>query len=284
MSWSSYIIKTFKPSNKELCSVVAASLAKNFKKVKVEVAKCPDLTAPPFKMTGKGFGRNMVIAEVGGMGNLYPGFHKEKHYDIREVCQKCGTPNAFVFGPAGCPMGVVASKITTLVDETATSFETKAINSTKFTLTGNFIVTAEPGPDELIHIKCSKRTGKDSLPSCIRNGLEKEYGQNCVVLGGLFLLQQGRASIHIAPEFPEKPFASMAEVENWFRVFEVSAPLLCASVFHSYDPGFKLRMLHTHCISEHNDAGHFNNDVTPEIAEYEGWFTAAEKMYRIDEI
>ncbi|KHJ80544.1 hypothetical protein OESDEN_19781 [Oesophagostomum dentatum] len=261
MSWSSYIIKTFKPSNSELCSVLGAALKKSFKKVHVELTKCPDLTAAPFHMTGTGFGRNMVIAEVGGLGNLYPGFHKEKHYDLK-----------------------VASKITTLAENKSVPFETKTINSTKFTLTGNFIVTAEPGPAEVVHIKCSERTGKLCFPDTLRESLEQRYGKECVVLGGLFRLLRGKARVHIAPEFPEKPWKSMDEVEHWYQPFVVSAPLLCASVMHSYDPGFKLRMQHTHCISDHNDAGHFENDATPEEAEYEGWFTAAEKMYRIDEI
>lgn len=81
----------------------------------------------------------------------------------------------------------------------------------------------------------------------------------------------------------------------------MKAPLVCASVFHSYDPGHKLRMEHTHCYSEHGDAGmhtsgsvfsrlrfialgHYHYDTTPDTVVYEGWFTAAEKIYRIDEI
>ncbi|KIH59069.1 hypothetical protein ANCDUO_10715, partial [Ancylostoma duodenale] len=147
-----------------------------------------NLTAAPFRMTSNGFGRNLVIAEVGGMGNLYPELHKEKQYDIQEICEKCGAPKAFVFGPGACPSRVVgagelvadanlsenkvSSKVTTLVKDHFLKYKTKIINSTKFSLMGNLVVSEQPGPSE-----CSERTGEDSLPGCIRKGMGEHYGQ-----------------------------------------------------------------------------------------------------------
>ncbi|KAL6744208.1 hypothetical protein Aduo_017166 [Ancylostoma duodenale] len=301
MSWRTLVINTLKPSNHELRSVIEAALWKNFKNVQVEVTACPDLTAAPFHMTSSGFGRNLVIADVGGWGNLFPNLHKEKLYDIKEVCNTCGAPKAFVFGPGGCPpsaVGVngelvadanlsenkVASKVTIQLDNYTTPYKTLLVNSTKFVLMGNLAITPEPGPAEVVHVKCSQRTGRDSFPKCIRKHLAQHYGQCCVSLAGIFLLLRGKADVHIAPDFPDKPFKSMEEVDKWLQTFNVSAPLIGACVLHSYDPGYKLRMEHTHCYSDHDDAGHFYDDTTPEQAEYEGWFTAAEKIYRIDEI
>lgn len=103
------------------------------------------------------------------------------------------------------------------------------------------------------------------------------YSFSCVSLAGIFLLLRGKANVHIIPEYPEKSFNSIDEVrwtvicfraffsaihpkdvfqvEKWFQIFNVSAPLVCVSVLHSYDPGYKLRIQHTHCYSDHEDAG-----------------------------
>jgi len=43
-----------------------------------------------------------------------------------------------------------------------------------------------------------------------------------------------------------------------------------------------LRIDHTHCFSQHGQGGHYHYDVTPETVEYEGYFTLAEKVYRVD--
>ncbi|KAK6744327.1 hypothetical protein RB195_011181 [Necator americanus] len=299
MSWRTFIINTLKPSNCELRSVIETALWKNFRNVQVEVATCPDLTAAPFHMTSNGFGRKFSVAAVGSLDNLYPCPNREKMYDLKDVCKKCEAPNAFVFGAGGCPPKVagkngelvadanfsenkVASKITILVDNHSTPYITKTIESSKFIVMGDLGVSAQPGPGEVVHIKCSQRVGKESFPQCIQESLARHYGQSCVSLAGIFALLRGNASVHIAPDFPDKSFRSREEFDQWLQIFNLSAPLICASVINSYDPGFGLRMHHTHCYSSHNDAGHFNNDITPETAEYEGWFTAAEKIYRID--
>ena len=43
-----------------------------------------------------------------------------------------------------------------------------------------------------------------------------------------------------------------------------------------------LRIEHTHCFSTHGDGGHYHQDVTPEHVVYEGYFTPAERLFRID--
>ncbi|VDM81564.1 unnamed protein product [Strongylus vulgaris] len=181
------------------------------------------------------------------------------------------------------------------------------IDSPKFSLMANLAISAEPGAAEVVHCKCSVRSGKDNFPETIRKGLAEHYGEKCVSLAGIFLLKEGEAKLHVMPDFPGCPFGSLEEVcckfissvlfktscrsclrclqiDKWLHFFTMKAPLVCASVFHSYDPGHKLRMEHTHCYSDHGDAGHYHYDTTPDTVVYEGWFTAAEKIYRIDEV
>ncbi|KHJ95241.1 hypothetical protein OESDEN_04825 [Oesophagostomum dentatum] len=257
-------------------------------------------------MTSNDFDRNLTIAEVGGPGNLFPTIHKEKEFDLKKICEECHAPSAFVFGPGAGPWQVVgkncemvadanfaipkvATKVAFINDGQSTTYKQSTIDSSKFSLMANLAVSGEPGPGEVVHCKCSVRVGKENFPEAIRKGLAEHYGEKlfysrCVSLGGIFLLREGEAKLHVMPDFPGCPFKSTEEIDKWLRFFTMKAPLVCASVFHSYDPGHKLRMEHTHCYSEHGDAGHYHYDTTPETVVYEGWFAAAEKIYRIDEV
>ncbi|VDO71384.1 unnamed protein product [Heligmosomoides polygyrus] len=306
MSRWTYVINTLKPSNNELRSVIETALWKNFKNVQVAVSNSPDLSKPPFRMTSNGFGKKLTIAEVGGMGNLFPVLRKEE-YDIREICSLCDKKSAFVFGPGACPKSVmgttgelvadvnlstnkarcqspsishgmaaraVASKVTTIVNDECLPYKTTAIDSTKFSLMANLAISEEPGPAEVV-----RATFLVAPPT-----VSRAHTCSCVSLAGIFLLLRGQASAHIVPDFPTGNFKSIEEEEQWLRKFTLKAPLVCTSVFHSYDAGHRLRMVHTHCYSDHNDAGHFYTDITPESAVYEGWFTAAEQVYRIDKV
>ena len=70
-----------------------------------------------------------------------------------------------------------------------------------------------------------------------------------VAIGGVFLIQQGKAKLHIMvracaatatqfaqPDFAEEPLLSEAEVSQWLKYFFVDAPLTCLSVFVTTDP------------------------------------------------
>ncbi|VDM54720.1 unnamed protein product [Angiostrongylus costaricensis] len=294
MSSNPILIETLKPSNSELLPIVESALKSNFKNVTVEVGPCPDLSAEPFSMTSSGFGQKLVIADVGGPGNLFPKIHKEKEFDLK-ICKVCQSPFSFVFGPGAGPWKVVGRNCEMVADANLTT--AKVILSSgyvdplnrRYMLIFHYIILNASRSllfslCRLVHCKCSVRIGKDNFPETIRKALAKHYGERCVSLAGIFLLREGEAKLHIMPDFPGCQFSSSEEVDKWLQFFTMKAPLVCASVFHSYDPGHKLRMEHTHCYSSHGDAGHYYYDTTPDTVAYEGWFTAAEKIYRIDEI
>ncbi|VDM70421.1 unnamed protein product [Strongylus vulgaris] len=109
-------IDILKPSNDELRTIIEKTLKKNFKNVEVDVTTCPDLSAAPFSMTSNGFGRKLVIAEVGGPGNLFPVIHKEKEFDLQEICRHCQVPSSFVFGPGAGPWQVVGRNCEMVAD------------------------------------------------------------------------------------------------------------------------------------------------------------------------
>lgn len=49
----------------------------------------------------------------------------------------------------------------------------------------------------MLEVKASKRTGDQNYMSCIRACLADKYGDKPVGLGGTFLIEQGKAKLHI---------------------------------------------------------------------------------------
>uniref|UniRef100_A0A3Q3EB15 Chromosome 11 open reading frame 54 n=1 Tax=Labrus bergylta TaxID=56723 RepID=A0A3Q3EB15_9LABR len=134
-----------------------------------------------------------------------------------------------------------------------------------------------------LEVRAKKRTGGHSLVTSLRKTLEGQYPEKSLALGGTFIIQKGKAKIHIMPrEFSVCPLHSNDDVNNWLKHFEVSAPLICQSVLVSRDPGLDLRVEHTHCFSHHGEGGHYYIDTTPDSVEYLGYFLPAEFVYRID--
>ncbi|XP_073908705.1 ester hydrolase C11orf54 homolog [Castor canadensis] len=84
-------------------------------------------------------------------------------------------------------------------------------------------------------------------------------------------------------EFSSCPLTSDEQVNKWLNFYEMKAPLVCLPVFVSRDPGFDLRLEHTHFFSRHGEGGHYHYDTTPDTVEYLGYFTPAQFLYRIDQ-
>lgn len=296
----SVVIENHVPSLEELKEVFQSSLTSNFKNVEVDIQDCPDLSKPPFNQTSSGFGHNLRIAEVGGPGNLFPGFHTDHQFDIPTIGKVCEHPEAAVFGPGAGPWPVVGKncemvadvnlktgKVGTKIAEIDSStggYVQRTVDVPKFSLMANLALSDANMTSKVVHFKASVRTGEKNVTNCIRDRLEKHFGQKVVSLAGQFIIHSGQAKLHVMPQFPGCPFENNGEVDKWLKYFTMDAPLICTTVMHSHDPGHHLRMEHTHCYSNHGDAGHYHYDVTPDSVEYEGWFAPASKVYRIDEV
>jgi hypothetical protein len=134
----------------------------------------------------------------------------------------------------------------------------------------------------VLRIEAKVRTGKPNFIESIQNTLKSRFGERVISMGGVFVIRKGKANLHVMPDFSKTPLKSRDEVNNWLRYFHMDAPLTCLSVFHSHDPGLDLRIEHTHCFSDHNQGGHYHDDITPKEVEYEAYFNVAETLYRID--
>ncbi|XP_034865278.1 ester hydrolase C11orf54 homolog isoform X2 [Mirounga leonina] len=146
------------------------------------------------------------------------------------------------------------------------------------------LFASEGQPGKVIEVKAKRRTGKLNFVTCMRQTLEKHYGDKPVGMGGTFIIQKGKVKTHVMPtEFSSCPLNSDEEVNKWLRFYEMKAPLVCLPVFVSRDPGFDSRLEHTHCFSHHGEGGHYHYDTTPDTVEYLGYFLPAEFLYRIDQ-
>jgi hypothetical protein len=134
----------------------------------------------------------------------------------------------------------------------------------------------------VIEVVAEKRTGSQNFVTCMRHALADKYGTSPVSIGGTFLVEKGTAWCHVMPDFPSEPLKTESELFKWMHYYNMDAPLVCLSVFNSYDPGWSLRMEHTHCFNGHGQGGHYHHDTDPEHVRYRGYFVVAEKLVRID--
>ncbi|XP_035757089.1 ester hydrolase C11orf54 homolog isoform X2 [Egretta garzetta] len=246
------------------------------------------------------------IADVGGVPYLIPVVQKEKVYDLNTVANEIELPGAFILG-AGAASSKILGVNAELIPVVQTKSEKKpAVNgsyiaqinpvdkgcllekySSKYTdcefgLLAN-LYASEGQPGKVIEVKANGRTGELNFVSCLRQILEKHYGEKPVGMGGTFIIQKGKAKIHIMPpEFSACPLNTDEDVNNWLKFFEMKAPLICQPVIVSRDPGFDLRLEHTHCFSHHGEGGHYHQDTSPDSVRYLGYLLPAELLFRID--
>lgn len=294
------------PKLEELCNVLQTGLKTNFAEAQVSVVDCPDLTKEPFQFPVKGLCGQPRITDVGGVPYLVPLVQKDKEYNMNTVAKEVELPGAFILGAGAVPsrtVGMNAELMPLVLTEVPGR---PAVNGSYFSSINpadgqclqerysdkfsdcNFgllanLYACEGKPGKVIEVRAKKRTGEESLVGALRNTLEAHYPDKSLALGGTFIIQKGKAKIHIMPrEFSVCPLNNNDDVNGWLKHFEVSAPLICQSVLVSRDPGLDLRVEHTHCFSHHGEGGHYYIDTTPDTVEYLGYFMPAEFVYRID--
>merc|ERR1712018_525822 len=100
---------------------------------------------------------------------------------------------------------------------------------------GNFFISSGK-PGKVIDVKASKRIGALNMMSCLRETLNTHYGTQPVGLGGVFVMQSGKAKIHVMPDFSPCPLNSSEEINNWLKFYDMPAPLVCLGHLISHDP------------------------------------------------
>jgi hypothetical protein len=291
------------PDLHDLATVLDAGLKTHFQDVTAVVAPCPDLRAPPFHLASRGLSGNQRIADVGGPPNLHPTPKFDRKYSLLDLMSLMEMPPArgFVLGAGAGPfhvlgvntelmpnLGYEAGELVNLthfakVDEATGKCVCDKIpsNSTDCALMAN-LFGSDGSPGDVIKIVAKRRIGEANFLAAIQQTLRARYGDRQVSMGGVFLIKRGKASMHVMPDFSKTPL-DMKDSHKWLRFYEMEAPMVCLTVFHSYDPGLALRMEHTHCFSDHGEGGHYHHDTTPDDVEYEAYLNTASVLYRIDQ-
>ncbi|XP_002738479.1 ester hydrolase C11orf54-like [Saccoglossus kowalevskii] len=287
------------PDYNEVVKVLQDGLKANFSEVSVGVVDCPDLTKEPFTLAAPGLCGRPRMADIGGVPYLMPLVQRHKKYNFQDIAEKIELPGAFLIGAGAGPLHVVGtnSEMMTNINlnngdnstytckmhtEDENSYILEKGLSLDCSLLAN-IYASDGKPGKVIEVKASTRTGPENFVTCMRKALKEKYGDKPVGMGGTFIIEKGKAKIHIMPDFSEVPLDSNEKVDQWLKFFDMKAILVCLSVFISHDPGLDLRVEHTHCFNKHDGGGgHYHYDVTPDDVVYHGYFVPSEYMYRID--
>ncbi|KAI8782763.1 ester hydrolase C11orf54 homolog [Biomphalaria glabrata] len=287
------------PPLEEVSEVLRTGLAKNFSFAEVNVVDCPDLSKDPFHLADKGISGQPRIVDLGGPDYLKPFAQKKKNYDFKTVAELSDLPNCLMVGAGAGPnhkVGINCELICNVkvgegainktriakIDETTGSYVLEEETSGEFSLMGNFLVS-EGKQGKVLQIKAKNRIGIENFVSCIHKTLTAHYGDKAVGLGGTFLLQTGKANIHVMPDFLDEPLITDEQTNAWLKFFEMDAPLIHVGEIVSADPQkLHLRQEHFHCFSHHGQGGHYHYDTTPDDAAYLAYFSVAEFVYRID--
>jgi hypothetical protein len=283
----------------ELLPAISQGLKHSFAESSVTIAPCPDLRQAPFHLAGEGLCGNERIADVGGPPNLHPLPKFDRKYSLLDLTRLMEMPRegGFVLGAGAGPFHVIGNN-SELMPNLSYSGDEVVNQSYYAQVEGDGSASCQKSPSEdcalmcnlfgsdgkpgdVLKITAKTRTGKEDFISWIQAALGDIFGDHPVSMGGLFLIRRGKARLHVMPDFSKEPLDT-AQMGTWLRFFEMSAPLVCLSVFHSKDPGLDLRMSHTHCFSQHGEGGHYHEDTTPEEVEYEAYFNVAKVIYRID--
>ncbi|XP_055471517.1 ester hydrolase C11orf54 homolog [Psammomys obesus] len=294
------------PNLEELAEVLQKGLKDNFADVQVSVVDCPDLRKEPFNFPVKGICGQTRIAEVGGVPYLLPLVNKKKVYDLNEIAKEIQLPGAFILGAGAGPFQTLGFNSEFIPVVQTASEHNQPVNRSYFAhinpADGTFLLekysqkyqdfgcallanlfASEGQPGKVIEVQAKRRTGQLNFVTCMRQTLEKHYGNKPVGMGGTFIVQKGKVKAHIMPkEFSSCPLSSDEAVNEWLHFYEMKAPLVCLPVFVSKDPGLDLRLEHTHFFSHHGEGGHYHCDTTPDTVEYLGYFLPAQLLYRID--
>ncbi|XP_050663942.1 ester hydrolase C11orf54 homolog isoform X2 [Leptidea sinapis] len=296
----------YTPPLEEVVDVLSRGLRKTFESVSVTAEECPDLRKAPFDLTTPGLNGDAKLVELGGPPYLVPTVQRDKVYDLAELLRHLGRDPALLAGAGAGPwpfIGVNCEGIVNLAVREGVVAQGSHIvsvhpvgaakgrsgylqqrlptNETRSALLGNYLLS-EGKPGKVIKVEVKKRIGPSNFITAIRESLLEHYGDKVIGMGGAFVLREGKVKHHVMPDFSPTPLCTDSDVDTWLHYFEMRAPIMHLGTLVTGDMGMDLRLQHFHGYSQHGDGGHYHYDTTPAEVHYEGYFTLAGAVLRID--
>lgn len=85
-------------------------------------------------------------------------------------------------------------------------------------------------------------------------------------------------------DFSPTPLYDNVQLNEWLKFYDMPAELIAVGTLITDDAGLDLRVQHFHSFSNGNVwGGHYHNDTTPDVCEYEGYFALGERIVRVDQ-
>jgi Domain of Unknown Function (DUF1907) len=154
-------------------------------------------------------------------------------------------------------------------------------SETRTALLGNLFLS-EGKAGKVLKVSCKNRTGNENFVSSMRLTLAKHFTDKTVGLGGVFILEEGKAKQHVMDKFSKTPIYTEDELNSWLKFYDMPAPLIALGTFVTDEADLDLRLQHFHSFSKHGYGGHYHYDVTPDTVEYVGYFNVGTSIVRID--
>ncbi|XP_070157964.1 ester hydrolase C11orf54 homolog [Polyergus mexicanus] len=288
-------------------NVLYVGLHALFNEFEIRVVSCPCLTRPPYDLAAVGLSGNASYLRVGGLYNLLPNPQTDITYDIRsELLRYCY--DTFIIGtgyaakPSMLYNGLLTMNATVLPPENVNNnsrivyennighLQLKEItdsNQMICSILGNFFFS-EGKPGKVIQMRAKGRKFPCSIVSIIQTILLR-YCQSAIVLGGVFLINGGKAQCLITPEdYPE--ILLPHNIYTWLKSYQYDCKNIVAvgalsNTMYEFigqlpdgnmiiDSRYKF-----HIFSKNEPAGIFENDITAEETEYIGYFNIAQTAY-----
>ena len=141
-------------------------------------------------------------------------------------------------------------------------------------------------------VSMKREENKIGIFETIREGLkrvvDKENLQHQIGMGGVVLLEEGKASIHVMGDYKKTDMVeNTPEVDDdWFKYFPMGPKLTCFSCILSGDPTggdyMNLRPDHTHVFSRDlKHGGHYHYELTKDV-KFVGYLNFAKSVYRVN--
>ncbi|CAD5225253.1 unnamed protein product [Bursaphelenchus okinawaensis] len=288
------------PDLKELKDVLSNGLKKAFEGVKVEVTQCPDLTTAPYKLEGRGLSPDLRILNCGGNHNFFPKFQRQKQFNLKKLARLAELPNGWAFGPGAAPREAIGKNAELVINANlgtnkinchhgmTTSDDSGYVEGTHtdlcFKMFANVALCSNEAGHNVLKVYAKKRLVDGSFTQIIQRILAEHYpSDRMLCLAGVWQFVSGRGRFHVMPDYPEKDFDNVTDIASkWLKYFEFPAPMIMTTVIHNTVLDMELPTEHTHGFSGRGYCGHYHGDVTPDEAEYEGYFIPAVKAYKFD--
>ncbi len=298
----------------KITKALEKGLTTNYKKVSVEIIKCPNLKL--WHCPAEGLSGNQKIIDVGGEPYMHDKRFIGAEFDFEEIGKRIGSEKSYALGAGSGAMScldghcgeliinenLITNESRSVIAQVGTDKVSKAKKYTarKHGGLGN-IFYSDGKTGEVIKINIKGRSGKQgSLPQSIRTALLDNLdlkSNEHVALGGVFRIKSGKIRSHVQPDYEDIKHeyydpVQMKCVKDFLKFYEPVGPnLQCYSVIWTGDPsGGDLNLresgehTHFHSYKDTQEAGHYHFDVTPGDIEYECYFNTAKEVYRVNNI